>query len=63
MSSNDFDFTPRRGWVCPLYGRAHNPIMMTCPCNEREKPDHVTCAANKTPDRWEIGAIETEGKQ
>lgn len=56
MSINDFNFAPRRGWVCPLCGAAHNPIMMTCPCNGQKKPDPIT--VKNPPDRWETDTFE-----
>ena len=33
MSASHFDIMPRRGWVCPLCGKTHNPVLMTCPCH------------------------------
>lgn len=57
MSSNEFNVMPRQGWICPLCGAAHNPIVMTCPCKGQKKPDSITEKA-KPADCWKMGAVE-----
>lgn len=41
MSASHFDIIPRRGWVCPLCGKAHNPILMTCPCRGEKSAENA----------------------
>lgn len=46
MSTSHFDIMPRRGWVCPLCGKAHNPVLLTCPCKGEKSETRADAESN-----------------